>query len=335
MPDLHGLDDLTSQVRPPELSRLADFAERRRHRAVVRAAAGVAASLVVIVLIAAGVAGGRDTKSEPVLPGPTPAPTPTVFPVLTPEQIRRHPDATVTSDADFPATASAVSARIWMVCLGECTRATEVLAGEEQTALEVSRDDFATSVLYALDRTDWISHAVDDWYFLEPFDERGPVLVDAGGHQRFLRFGASVRVDDLAGPLVYSSRGLAYLDMTTRRLHPLLGDGNWDWQGAGDSWFWGVATLVRDVSVTRQVAVWRRPDGTFAAKVLPVGVSSGGPGMLRAGTPGTMAVVEHFVYPRRAHISMDYGVTWQVREVPDGVDSGGSLPANWRSWPRA
>jgi len=89
---------------------------------------------------------------------------------------------------------------------------------------------------------------------------------------------------------------------------------------------------VPDTTVTRQAAVWRRPDGTFAAKVLPIGDSRGGPGMLRAGTPGTLAVVEHFVYPRRAHFSTDYGVTWQIRQVPEGVDSGGSLPADWPSW---
>ena len=55
--------------------------------------------------------------------------------------------------------------------------------------------------------------------------------------------------------------------------------------------------------------------------------------MLRAGTPGTMAVVEHLAEPRRAHISTDYGATWQIREVPAGVDSGGTLPADWTTWP--
>ena len=59
------------------------------------------------------------------------------------------------------------------------------------------------------------------------------------------------------------------------------------------------AGAVRDrdprsgTTVTRQAAIWRRPDGTFAAKLLPIGDSRGGPGMLRAG-----------------------------REVPSGVDSG-------------
>jgi hypothetical protein len=119
-------------------------------------------------------------------------------------------------------------------------------------------------------------------------------------------------------------------------VHPIEDDSGllgWDWQGAADTWYWGTAAVVEDTTVTRQAAVWRRPDGTFAAKVLPIGDSRGGSGMLRAATPGTMAVVEHFANPRLAHISTDYGATWQVREVPVGVPSGGRLPADWRTWP--
>jgi hypothetical protein len=333
MPELRQLHELTTQVRMPELKRLADLADRRRRRLVVGVTAGVAAS-VMVAAIAAGVVGGHDTTSEPVGPGPHPSPTaasPTAaFPALSPTQIRQHPDATVSSDADFPATASAVTARVWSVCLDECTRATEHLPGELQTALEVSNDSFATGALYELDRTDWISHAMDDWYLIEPFD--GPLLVDSRGHRRALQVGAAVPITDVAGPLVYSAQGLAYLDMAQRQLHAIEGAGNWDWQGAGDTWFWGAATLWRGTTVTRQAAVWRRPDGTFAVKVLPIGDSRGSSGMLRAGTPGTMAVVEHFAQPRRAHISTDYGATWQIREVPAEVDSGGSLPAGWRTW---
>jgi len=122
--------------------------------------------------------------------------------------------------------------------------------------------------------------------------------------------------------------------MQARKLHPIEGKGDWDWGGAADTWFWGTAMLVaEDGTVTRQAALWRRPDDTFAVKVLPIGASEGGPGMLRAQTPGTMAVVEHWAQPRRAHISTDYGVTWQIREVPAGIDSGGSLPADWTTWP--
>ena len=330
MPELRELHELTSQVRTPDLDRLAALADRRRRRTVAGVAAGVATSLTLIAVIAAGVLPERDSTSEPVAPGPHPSPTAT-FPALSAEQIARHPDATVSSDADFPSTASAVAARIWSVCLDDCTRATEHLPGEQQTALEVSRDNFSTGALYALDGSENISHAVDDWYLVDAID--GPALVDSRGRRRLLQSGASVPVTDIAGPLVYSRQGLAYVDMAAKKLHPIEG-GYWDWGGAADTWFWGTVMLVEDDgTVTSQAAVWRRPDGTFTAKVLPIGDSSGGPGMLHAGTPGTMAVVEHFAPPRLAHISTDYGATWQIREVPDEVDSGGSLPADWRSWP--
>jgi hypothetical protein len=330
MPELRQLHDLTGQVRTPELNRLADLAHRRRRRATVGIVAGVAASVALVVVVAAGVVRERDTSSEPVGPGPGPSPTAT-FPALSAEQIRQHPDATVSSDADFPATASGVAARIWSVCLDECTRATEHVPDELQTALEVSRDNFATGSLYALDLTGNISHAVDDWYVIGTSD--GQSLVDSRGHRRLLQSGASVPLSDIAGPLVYSSGGLAYVDMQAGQLHVIEGEGDWEWQGAADTWFWGTAALVEDTTVTRQAALWRRPDGTFAVKVLPIGESRGGPRMLRSGTPGTLAVVEHLAEPRRAHISTDYGTTWQIREVPDGVDSGGSLPADWPTWP--
>lgn len=264
---------------------------------------------------------------------PTPVPSPTVgYPTLSAAQIRRHPAATFTAGDDFPATASAVAVRVWSVCLGECTRATEPVPGELQTALEVSKDDFATGAIYALGQSENISHAVDDWYVIDADD--GAALVDPRGHRRILHVGRSVPVTAIAGPLVYSRQGLSYVDMQAEKLHPIEREGEafWDWQGAADTWFWGTAVLA-DTSVSRQAALWRRPDGTFAVHVLPVDKSTGGPGMLRAGRPGTMAVVEHYAQPRRAHISTDYGASWQIREVPAGVDSGGSLPADWPSWP--
>ncbi len=334
MPELRQLHDLTSQVRTPQLTQLADLADRRRRRTAIGVASGVAASLVIAGVIAAGVVQDHDTTSGPVGPvGPSREASPTAtFPTLTPKQIREHPRATVSSDADFPATASAVAARIWSVCLDECTRATEHHPGEQQTALEVSRDNFTTGALYALDMSENISHAVDDWYLLDASE--GAALVDSQGHRRPLQVGVSVPVTAVAGPLVYSRSGLAYVDMRAGSLHVIEGKGHWDWQGADDTWFWGTASLVDEGgTVTRQAALWRRPDGTFAARVLPIEDSEGSPGMLEAGTPGTLAVVEHFAEPRMAHISTDYGATWQIRVVSKDVDSGGSLPADWPTWP--
>src|SRR4051794_30467776 len=92
-------------------------------------------------------AGSRTpAPSDAASPGRDPSPSVT-FPALTAEQIRHHPDATSSSGDDFPATASGVAVRIWSVCLDDCTRATERVPGELQTALEVSRDDFATGAL--------------------------------------------------------------------------------------------------------------------------------------------------------------------------------------------
>jgi hypothetical protein len=332
MPELRQLRDLTGQVRPPELDQLAVLADRRSRRTAGAVAAGVATSLVLATVITAGALREHDRSTGPVGPHPDPSPTAT-FPVLSAEQIRNHPDAVRSSDGDFPATASDVAARVWSVCLGECTRATEHLPGELQSALEVSRDGFEHSALYALDQTGNISHVVDDWYFVAAHS--GPVLVDSRGHRRAVRSGGAVPVAAVAGPLVYSTDGLAYLDLEARTLHVVQreGDASWDWFGAADSWFWGCLALVEETTFTRQAAVWRRPDGTFGVKVLPIGNSSGGSGMLRAGTPGTMAVVEHFARPRLAHINTDYGETWQVRQVPGEVDSGGRLPPDWRTWP--
>ncbi len=329
MPELRQLHELTGQVRAPSLSSLTAVTERRSRRAAAGLATGVAASVVLAATVGAAVMGERDSTSGPVGPGPSPAVT---FPVLSPQQIRDHPDAKSSGEGDFRATASGATARIWSVCLDECTRASAHLPGELQTVLEVSSDDFATGSLYALDQSENISHAVDDWYLLDASD--GPTLVDTQGRRRVLRYGAAVSIAEVAGPLVYSRQGLASLDRRAGVLHSLeRRSGDWDWQGASDTWFWGTAWLVEDTTVTRQAALWQESDGTFAVKVLPIGDSDGSSGMLRARTPGTIAVVEHFASPRLAHISTDYGVTWQVRQVPADVESGGNLPEDWSTWP--
>ena len=338
-PDLSPLAQHASLLDGQRPERLAEVHERigvarkRRRRSALGAAAAATAAVVAVVAVATGVADQRGAEPPPVAPSPsiTQDQVTRHFPALSPEEIRHHPDAKVSSDADFPATASAVAARIWSVCLDECTRATEHVRGELQTALEVSHDDFATGALYPLDGSENISHAVDDAYLVDAAGD-GPKLVDSRGHRRPLQPGASVPITEVAGPLVYSRSGLAYIDMNARQLHVIEGR-YWDWQGAADTWFWGTAWLVPNTTVTRQAAVWRRPDGTFAVRVLPIGDSECSSGMLAAGTPGTLAVVEHCASLRLAHISTDYGATWQIREVPSAVDSGGSLPADWATWP--
>ena len=345
MPDLSQLHELTGQVRPPALTDLVDLADGRRRRAAAGVAGGVAASLLVVAVVANGVAGDRGAAPVPVGPAPsptstvtTPAPDPSPsYAALGAQAIRQHPSAKLDADSLIPTTAAAagVVARVWTACLSDCSRATEYVPGEVQKALEVSHDGFATSSLYDLDAASNVSHAVDDWFFTEDF--HGPKLVNSRGQRRALENGPPVPVTEVSGPVVHSLLGVATVNLAARTVHPLEHEGNdatWDWGGAGDTWFWGTLVLVDNGPISRHAAVWRNPDGSFAVKVLPIPMSEGGPGMLPSGRRGTVAVVEHYAQPRLAHISTDYGVTWQVRRVPDGVDSGGRLPADWATWPR-
>ena len=327
MPDLSQLRELTGQVRSPDLHDLAVLAQRRRRRSAAALATGVTAGVALAVAVAAGVSGERQVDSDPVAPSPDPSPSRTFAP-LTAEEIRNHPDAGALGGGDFPATASSTRVRVWTVCLDDC-RDREWRPGEQQQAVEVTRDDFAHSALYALGG-DSVSHVIDDWYLIDA--RGGPTLVNSRGDRRPVRNGEDVAVTELAGPPVYSN-GLGYVDLAAATVHDLK-PGGWDWQGAGDTWYWGALSRVPNSTVLQQAALWRNPDGSFEAEVLPIPPSDGGPGMLRAGTPGTMAVVEHFAQPRVAHISTDYGATWQVRRLPDDVDSGGELPSDWTTWPR-
>lgn len=330
MPDLTQLHELTGQVRPPDLQQLSDLAVRRRRRTAAMLVTGVTAATALAVALTVGLVGQRSSDAAPVTPDtpPEPSPTPTVartFAPLTAEEIRDHPDAS-SQGGRGPATASPARARVWSVCLDDC-RDDEYLLGEQQQAVEVTRDDFEHSAVHALGR-DAVSHAVDDWWFIEA--RGGAALVDSAGHERALSTGDDVDVPEIAGPPVYTSSGLGYVDLRTATLHSLAQD-YWDWQGAGDSWFWGTLWLVPNTTVKQQAALWRNPDGSFEVEVLPIGPRDCSAGMLRAGIPGTMAVVE--CSPARvAHLSTDYGQTWQVRVVPDGVDSGGELPSDWTTW---
>ena len=335
MPDLSPLLELTSQVRAPDLDRLADLADRRRRRFAAVVSGGLAVTAAIAVVAATG-AIGRDTTSGPVGPGPSlsPSPSPTMtFPALTAEEIRNHPDARPDSGGDYPATASDAVARVWTVCLDDCSRRTEYLPGESQSAFEISRDGFRTGAVYLLPTGEGGQHVVDDWFLISTWD--GAVMVDSRGRQRPMELGGPVDIEEVDGPIAHSRLGVGYLDLEADLVHPIRGAGYWEWGGADDTWFWGVASMTDDLGkVVRQAAVWRNPDGTWQVRVLPIPVSDGGPGLLRAGIPGTMAVVEHFRQPRLVHVSDDYGATWQVRQVPDDEESGGRLPEDWRTWPR-
>jgi hypothetical protein len=349
MPDLSQLHELAGQVRTPDLGDLARLADGRRRRATAVLGGAVAATLVVVAVVTASVSGQRGAAPLPVGPGPkssstptstitTPLPDPSAsYPVLSAQAIRRHPTAKLDADSLIATTAggAGVAARVWTACMSDCSRATEYVPGEVQKALEVTHDNFATSSLYVLEGAGDASHVVDDWFFTEDF--HGPELVSSRGQRRPLEYGAPVAVTEVSGPPVHAPQGLAYVDLDARTVHQVQREGQdqtWEWGGAGDTWFWGTVVLVDNGPVATTAALWRQPDGTLGVKVLPIPESEGGPGMLVTRRPGTMAVVEHFASPRLAHISTDYGATWEVRRVPDGVESGGNLPADWATWPK-
>lgn len=349
MAELDELLEYGAQVRPPGLEELERIATRRRRRAAAMAVS-VAAVLVVTAIAAAGLLGAGDDQTAPVAPNPsvshsavpdpriaTPPPPDRItgpFPRLTPEQIRNHPDAQVYGGDDNVTGAPGVDARVWSVCLADCSRATSYQEGEYQEAVEVSRDNFETVAAYRLSPGSLgVSHVVDDWFALAT--ARATTMVNSRGETRALARGHPVEVTEIAGPLVHAN-GVAYVDLTTLRLHAVSSPRGamWDWWGAADSWYWGGISLVADSGrVTRHGAVWQNPDGSFGVTLLPIGASRGGTGLLKSGQPGTMAVVEHFAWPRVAHISTDYGATWQARLVPHDVASGGRLPASWTTWP--
>jgi hypothetical protein len=350
MPDLSQLHELAGQVRTPDLGDLARLADGRRRRATAVLGGAVAATLVVVAVVTASVSGQRGAAPLPVGPGPkssstptstitTPLPDPSAsYPVLSAQAIRRHPTAKLDADSLIATTAAGagVAARVWTACMSDCSRATEYVPGEVQQAIEVTHDRFATSSLHAIAWSANVSHVLDDWFFVEG-SAGGPMIVNSRGQRRPLEYGASVPVTGISGPVVYGLQGVSSVDLASRTLHAIETtgpDATWDWQGAGDTWFWGTVVLVDNGPVATQAALWRQPDGTFAVKVLPIPESEGGPGMLVTRRPGTMAVVEHFASPRLAHISTDYGATWEVRRVPDGVESGGNLPADWATWPK-
>jgi hypothetical protein len=337
--DITDLLDHASSVRPPGLERLRHVAGRRRRRTAVVVTGGVTAA-VVGVLLALQPLASRDALPAPIAPSPSPSvpaprepgvstPPPDAtqgpFPTLTPEQIRNHPDAVLVENT-FPVTgAPGVAAREWGVCLADCSRDTQRQAGEYQSAIEVTEDDYASSALYAF-TGDNLSHAVDGWFLL------GSELVDGNGERRPVDTGEPLPVTEIRGPLVGASDGVAWLDLDALRLHTIAGDGYWDWWGAEDTWHWGNVYVTNEAGdVVRQGLTWRNPDGSHGVRMLPIGVTEWSTQMLRSGVPGTMGAIEPGPV-RLLHVSTDYGATWEVRVLPERWGTDTYVPDDWRSW---
>jgi hypothetical protein len=281
------------------------------------------------------------TATPPTTPAPTEAFTPPearpdgTFRTLTPEELRSHPDA-ISEAANPSSGAPGVAARTWSVCLGVCSYDKRPpREGELQKMLEVTSDDFRTGATHPLVSWDSnISHAVDDWYLVDA-NQRAPRLVNSRGDSLPLTRGSTTDASAIAGPLVYSTQGIAWVDIEGRTLHTMNGTGpggGWDWWGAEDSWFWGSVYRVGDSGeVVEQGLTWRNPDGSFGVRMLPFGVTEWSTQTLRSDRPGTMGALEPG-QPRLLHVSTDYGSTWQVRRLPKSWGAGTEVPSDWESW---
>jgi hypothetical protein len=353
--DISDLLELTRDLHPPALADLERVARRRRRRAVTGVVAAMATTAVVIVLVGQPL-GMRGATPAPVAPEPSPTtPTPTTpdrtrspseapaptaradgtFRALTPDELRDHPDA-VSQLANPSTGAPGVAARTWSVCLGDCSYDKRPPKdGELQRMLEVTSDGFRTSAMHPLVTWDSnISHAVDDWYLVDA-SQRAPRLVSSRGDDVALTRGSTTDASEIAGPLVYSTQGVAWVDMEGRVLHTMTGSGpggGWDWWGAEDSWFWGSVYRVGESSdVVEQGLTWRNPDGSFGVHMLPFPVTEWSTQTLRSDRPGTMGAIEPGP-TRLLHVSTDYGSTWQVRRLPRSWGAGTDVPRDWETW---
>lgn len=360
MSDLTPLRELTTSVVPPALEELDRVVTHRQRRRTGALAAAVAA-LVVAVTFTGTTLLRNDSAPDLIAPDPTSAsPSPTSASpspsettgsaLLTPEEIRNHPDATrqrvtlMGLAAGFPA---GVAARIWSVCTARrCGTFPETPPRRQfQRAIEVTADDFATSALFPVTAASEPSWVIDDWFLVD--QTAGRALVNASGEERPLTLGDPVPVADLCGPPIFDgSAGLACIDLASGRWHPLRAEGGlWEWQpastmGAGTDlvWFWGPIWFVtHDLQITRQGVLWRNPDGTFGVRLFDFTFAGHTTQALLSDTPGTMAVVDQGP-PRIIHGSTDYGFTWQAKLHPGDLRTGpgaSQLPEDWESLPDA
>ncbi|MFW5471360.1 hypothetical protein ACOCJ4_15100 [Knoellia sp. CPCC 206435] len=113
------------------------------------------------------------------------------------------------------------------------------------------------------------------------------------------------------------------------------------WGVAGSRGLWGVAE-VADCGAVRLDAVWFGPTGQkHRYRISPPGQPE--IGVVANSLDGAISVygVRALVgggFTATLHISTDWGLTWQEREVPPSAEEdvrAGALPAQWRQWPTA
>ena len=347
MPDLASLHELTPRVRPRDLDELRAVVRRRRRTTALVSVATAGTALAVVVAGAIARAARRARRPSPPTDAtstPSRAPESTrtppedtvrgPFPTLTPQEVRSHPDAVMERSNDIPVTAApGVAARMWTVCLADCSRDTTYQVGEMQRALEVTSDDFETSALfpYAPARA---QHQPRGRRLVRPVLRRGGhprqrsgrgTAADGRGQRARLRGRRSSGLR-LLRPGVRRPRGGRAAPAAGRRLLGLVGSGR---------------HLVLGQRLPDRRAGRRPRAGSHLAQpgrvLRGAGCSrsssrSTPPRCSGRGRPARWRAIDPSGQRRLLHVSTDYGETWDVRVMPESWGTGTSLPDDWRTW---
>ncbi|MDT0212857.1 hypothetical protein Q9R29_03065 [Rothia sp. ARF10] len=111
------------------------------------------------------------------------------------------------------------------------------------------------------------------------------------------------------------------------------------WGRLGSRGLWGVAA-VAECNVVRLDAVWFEPGGRKHRHRID-GSGPAATGVVADGLDGAIAIYSVGVdaagrLAAQLHISTDWGLTWQEREVPASAEPdvrAGQLSAQWERWP--
>jgi hypothetical protein len=287
--------------------------QRRRHYALVSAAAVIA--VLAVVLAASGV--GRHTAQR--LPSaPTPQLTSVAVPEWTVDQIVGHPDAFVASQLESRTDRSTVLT-VWKRCA--VPRADHDCLGREAMAV-VDGTDHRLLVLGAVTgssnqpslRDPGVLREVGDgvWYWAHRGP--GPYLLSPTMHQ-------PVQLTVMDGPVAprYGTPtvecadgvGVCTLDVNARTLQrlalPDVEGVRWAVPTSKGCGIWGLAAAGAD----RRLVI-QQTDGSFATAQLPE--TSRGDSMAEGGSACEVAVYQNASdMVTEIVLSVDNGATWQVR----------------------
>jgi hypothetical protein len=325
VPDLERLRELARQVQPPAFGTLVDVARRRAAR--LRWAALGGAALCVVVLAAGVLLGSADGPPPPEPPQPAEAAS------WTPEQIRYHPEAVRAPTTYADVDRKGVAARVWMVCVARCRGWDRTIAMERDVTglgfevrwtVEVTRDDFETSVLVPeFGKPGRVSFWRDELFVVaQPQDgtdccEEARHVVSADGDVVELALAEPAEPRPQPG-LTLLDGELVVIDLDAGTFAdvvlPFLA-GAVEW-APPTTWLWGLSGHSNPAG-DRQTfgAVWQEPQGYFRQHRLAAGPVS--VEIEPVDELGRMAFTEeHWDTGQLAvHLSEDRGRTWQRIEV--------------------